>query len=266
MASQRQIEANRRNGAKGGPKTHAGKERSRLSSLKHGLTSSTLVVLPEENEHEYHEVLRGFRDSFKPANPAEEALVVRLAQAHWRSLRSRLVETAIYGITANAQRNHARRLIENCPENLNPHEAIAVSFMTLPEEHWGMYLRYDTTISRDFFKTLEALQKLQRTRQLGARDNERQARPIAGQPEAVPLVMAAGRQAQVFDSGIGSVSQNSTSPTQTNESQVPTAAAAQGHPTPRPALSIIAEPDPCPTMVTASQSGAVPPSQANLRL
>src|SRR5688572_5721439 len=99
MASPRQLAANRANGAKGGPKTEAGKQQSRLSSLKHGLTASTLVVLPEEDEHEYKEVLRGFHESFLPANPAEAALVLRLAQAHWRSLRSRCVETGIYNIT-----------------------------------------------------------------------------------------------------------------------------------------------------------------------
>jgi hypothetical protein len=35
MASQRQIEANRRNGCLGGPSTDSGKQRSPLSSLKH---------------------------------------------------------------------------------------------------------------------------------------------------------------------------------------------------------------------------------------
>ena len=56
MSSERQIEANRRNGLKGGPKSDAGKERSRLNSLKHGLTSSTLVVLPEGDRDEYEEI------------------------------------------------------------------------------------------------------------------------------------------------------------------------------------------------------------------
>ena len=110
-------------------------------------------------------------------------------------------------MTANAQRNHARKLIENCPENLNPHEAIAVAFMTMPAEHWQMYLRYDTTISRDFFKTLETLHKLQRTR-----ENRKPAVAQAlspGQPEL--KVMHAGASyayLEVSDSGIGSVSQN----------------------------------------------------------
>src|SRR5688572_24563617 len=98
MASQRQIAANRRNGAKGGPKTEEGKQRSRLGSLKHGLTASTLVVLPEEHEHEYQEVLRGFRESFQPDNAAEHALVLRLAQAHWRSLRARRMETGMLSV------------------------------------------------------------------------------------------------------------------------------------------------------------------------
>jgi hypothetical protein len=206
MASQRQIEANRANGAKGGPKTEAGKERSRLSSLKHGLTSSTLVVLPEEHQHEYEEVLQGFRESFKPADAAEEALVLRLAQAHWRSLRSRRVETAILHVTAKTMCGRARETVEKCPENLNPHEAIAVGFMAMPAEHWQQYLRYDTTISRDFFKTLDALQKLQRTRKL-SKEKEKScgagSQPaVASAAAAAPLTMAAGRSVAPSENGI----------------------------------------------------------------
>jgi len=55
MASERRRKANRSNGGRGGPKTAAGKQRSRLNNIKHGLTSSTLVVLPEEDSQEYEE-------------------------------------------------------------------------------------------------------------------------------------------------------------------------------------------------------------------
>ena len=126
MASERQRLANHRNGSKGGPITEAGKQRSRLNTLKHGLTSTTLVVLPEEHQHEYEEVLHGFRESFQPQDATEEALVLRLAQAHWRSLRSRRVETGILNITAATERSLARKLVDDCPEHLNPHNAIAV--------------------------------------------------------------------------------------------------------------------------------------------
>ncbi len=163
-------------------------ERQPQPRAKHSLTSAALVVLPEEDKHEYEEVLRGFSESFLPHDQAEHALVLRLAQTHWRTLRSRRVETGIYHITANTQRNRARKLLENCPENLNPHDAIAVAFMTMPAEHWQMYLRYDTTISRDFFKTLEALQKLQR-----GRENRKPATAQALSPAQTGLkVMHAG--------------------------------------------------------------------------
>jgi hypothetical protein len=185
MASLRQLAANRRNGSKDGPETHAGKQRSRLNRVTHGLTSTTLVVLPDEHEHEYEEVLRGFRESFKPHDAAEDALVLRLAQAHWRSLRSRRIETGILAVTAATTRAKARTLIEDCPEHLNPHNAIAVGFMTMPAEHWQMYLRYDTIISRDFFRTLDALAKLQRVRQLS-----KPAPPPVPEPPPAPVRVA----------------------------------------------------------------------------
>jgi hypothetical protein len=201
MASERQRQANRSNGRKGGPKTEAGKQRSRLNTLKHGLTSTTLVVLPEEHEHEYEEVLRGFRDSFQPHGAAEDALVLRLAQAHWRSLRSRRVETGILNITAANERALARNIVEDCPEHLSPHNGIAVGFMINPAERWQMYLRYDTTISREFFRTLEALTRLQKGRQ----------RNTTPEPVRVAAAGASPIHAtpELSDSGIRSVSQNS---------------------------------------------------------
>lgn len=227
MASERQREANRHNGRKGGPKTEAGKERSRCNSLKHGLTSSTLVVLPEEDVDEYRAVLQGFRDSFQPQDAAEDALVLRLAHTQWRSLRSRSVETGILNITAATERTTAQELIDDCPENLNPHNAIAVGFMISPAERWQMYLRYDATISREFFRTLEALTRLQRARQLrkpahkpiavavaGAQSRDQSFYASASQhcetykPEAAPALSG---------SGIRSVSQNDTISPEGNE-------------------------------------------------
>jgi hypothetical protein len=115
MASERQRAANRRNGSKGGPKTPEGEQRARINSIKHGLCSSSLVVLPEEHEHEYQAVLCGFRESFQPVDPAENALVLRLAQAHWRSLRSRRVESGILNISAAAHAPKRERSSRTAP-------------------------------------------------------------------------------------------------------------------------------------------------------
>ena len=67
--------------------------------------------------------------------------------------------------------------------------------MTRPADRWQMYLRYDTTISREFFRTLDALTRLQNARRL--------AKP----PQKPIIAVAAGRQ--LSDYGIRSVSQNS---------------------------------------------------------
>jgi hypothetical protein len=45
--SERKLEANRRNGAKGGVKTEEGKRRSRRNALKHGLRATTLLIEDE---------------------------------------------------------------------------------------------------------------------------------------------------------------------------------------------------------------------------
>jgi hypothetical protein len=125
-----------------------------------------------------------------------------LAHAQWRSLRSRRVETGILHITAATERNRARKIVENCPEHLNPHNAIAVGFMTGPEERWKMYLRYDGAISREFFRMLDTLTRLQKSRQ-------------PKNPSQEPLIVAAA--GAMSDFGIRSVSQMSGAPTHLNE-------------------------------------------------
>ena len=142
---------------------------------------------------------------------------------------ARRVETAIYHVTAKHQCHQARELVENCPEHLNPHEAIDVAFMAMPAEHWQQYLRYDTAISRDFFKTLDALQKLQRTRQ-----NRKQAVGQAVSPAQSELkTMHAGRSyafAELSGNGTGSVSQNSPAAPETNDqAEVAANAAPEKH-------------------------------------
>jgi hypothetical protein len=86
----------------------------------------------------------------------------------------------------------------------------------MPPEQWQTYLRYDTTISREFFKTLDALTKLQRVRQ-----TKKPVTPPVPEPAPV-LALAAGKLtadscqmtalSQLSDSGTGSVLQHSSLP------------------------------------------------------
>jgi hypothetical protein len=158
-------------------------------------------VLPEEDGLEYEEILRGFHESLQPRGAVEEALVSRLAQTHWRGLRSRRVETGMLEINAATQRARARQHVKDCPEHLNLHNAIGVSFLVTPPERWHTWLRYDSSISRDFFRTLDTLRKLQRARPTKREDDQPLVRPAA------VVAAAGGSPAEVSDSGIRSDSQ-----------------------------------------------------------
>jgi hypothetical protein len=83
-ATQKQIEANRRNAQLGtGPKTPEGKAVASCNAKKHGL-ASRLVVLPEENRQDFLDLLAAFRAEFQPATAFEESLACQLAAADWR--------------------------------------------------------------------------------------------------------------------------------------------------------------------------------------
>jgi hypothetical protein len=81
MASQAQIDANRRNSQKScGPKTEAGKARAKLNALKHGSHAQTVKrVLPQENAVELDVRISKWINELNPRNDAERELVVETA-------------------------------------------------------------------------------------------------------------------------------------------------------------------------------------------
>jgi hypothetical protein len=94
MASQAQVEANRRNGIKStGPRTAEGKERARLNGLKHGLRAEQ-IVLPTEDLAAFESYLKAWNDDWKPPTEARGALVERAAIAAWRLKRCVRIESA----------------------------------------------------------------------------------------------------------------------------------------------------------------------------
>ena len=84
MATQRQVEACRRNGKLGGPKTAAGKAVSRLNARKHGIFASALTVEDAAELKGLHEELAA---GLAPVGAVEEMLVEKLAQTYLRLQR-----------------------------------------------------------------------------------------------------------------------------------------------------------------------------------
>ena len=77
-----------------GPRTGAGKQRSSLNALRHGLTAQT-AVLPMEDPIAYQQHCRQFVDEHQPATATETHLVQELADTSWRLKRIPLLETDI---------------------------------------------------------------------------------------------------------------------------------------------------------------------------
>jgi hypothetical protein len=75
-----------------GPKTEAGKQKSSLNALRHGLTGQT-VVMPTEDLIAYQRHVKSFTDEYKPEGATEENLVQALADASWRLNRVAALET-----------------------------------------------------------------------------------------------------------------------------------------------------------------------------
>jgi hypothetical protein len=83
-----------------GPKTEAGKQRSSLNALRHGLTGQ-LVVMPNEDLEAYQHHLKSFIEEYHPKGATESQLVQALSDVSWRLNRVAALETNLLTITAS---------------------------------------------------------------------------------------------------------------------------------------------------------------------
>ncbi len=94
MATAAQIEANRRNSQKScGPRTQAGKDKSRFNALDHGCRAN-ILVLPTEEFGDYENQCEAWKLSFRPRNPAEEFLIEGIVSLGCLTRRIDQAETA----------------------------------------------------------------------------------------------------------------------------------------------------------------------------
>ena len=88
------ADTSRRNGARSkGSATPEGKTRSSQNSIKHGLDSKT-VVLSNESQEEYDDLLGDHLRHYRPAGPLELDLVHEIAANGWRLRRCLRLESA----------------------------------------------------------------------------------------------------------------------------------------------------------------------------
>ena len=95
MTSKKQIEANRKNAKKGGVKTEAGKEVSKMNAMKHGILSHHLFIPGNDwmSAEELIEFQSTFFESMQPEGMLETLLVDRLFATFLKIQRLYIAET-----------------------------------------------------------------------------------------------------------------------------------------------------------------------------
>ncbi len=152
MATAAQINANQWNAQSStGPTSEEGKQASSQNRTTHGLchNHTCFYLLAGEDPEKYAELYTSLKEEHQPQTETERILVRHLAQHEW--LRTR-----------------ALRLQQTCFD---------ANLQIVDSRQFGLYLRYQTTHERAFYKALKELQNIraQRTKeQIGFESQKRQ--------------------------------------------------------------------------------------------
>lgn len=146
--SERQLVANQRNALRGGVKTVAGKEITRLNALKHGILSRE-VLIASESEVELAALRQGLQLELAPESPLEQVLADRVIANMWRLRRVLRIE---------------REVMESKPYGI-PEPKEGVLGANFSQSHtYQKLMRYETSIERGLYRALHELQRLQAAR------------------------------------------------------------------------------------------------------
>ena len=202
MASQRQIEANRRNSAGPHKMSEEGKEAIRQNAIRHGLATKRHVVLRGEDQSFYDDMLNALLDEYAPASTQEEMLVHQIAEHHWRLLRARNMETAGFEINLDA---FAQKYGED-PAKLTTldHGAALAGGLAHYDDTVSKVQRYEAAAERSYYRAIRELAKLQKARKL---EEASEIRSVPQKQQSDPVVTAVATTAP---KPIRSVQQNET--------------------------------------------------------
>lgn len=153
MATAAQIIANKVNAESStGPRTEEGKAVTRFNSLRHGLTS-TQLVLPHESQDEYDRHRADMLHALAPGSEHEQTLAERVVQTYWRMQRFYRVENAFLAARMDA--------IAGSDSEITDGDAALAMLFSDPGEmaRTRLMLRYLTAAERAYNKAVADLEK-----------------------------------------------------------------------------------------------------------
>jgi len=141
-----------------GPRTAAGKQRSSLNALRHGLTGQT-IVLPSEDLASYQRHSQAFLDEYQPKGANETQLVQSLLDTAWQVNRAAAIETNLFSLGINEMEDRIRA---NHPE-----AETALAMALVYREHNRAFANIGISrqrLSRQYERTLAQLRQIQAER------------------------------------------------------------------------------------------------------
>jgi hypothetical protein len=143
MSSLRRIQASKANGALSkGPSTPAGKLRSSLNAIRHGLCSKATIVEDDSLEG-FSILLQQHLDRFRPAGDVERAMIEEMSAACWRQRKAWSMETRL--IDAQAARH---------PEGDALDRMVTVFHGPEASHSLSLFNRYETRLHRLYQRSL----------------------------------------------------------------------------------------------------------------
>ena len=133
-----------------GPTSEAGKHRSSLNALRHGLTGQ-IVVMPSEDLAAYQRHVKKFTDQYHPADATESQLVQTLADSAWRLNRAAALESNILTLPVRGE------------DAIQDTMAIAAAFEQQSKALANLSL-HSQRLSRQFERAVTQLRELQKAR------------------------------------------------------------------------------------------------------
>src|SRR5580704_2455157 len=160
MTSEKQIEANRSNAEhSSAAKTEAGRKRSRMNALRHGLTGQ--VTTMTEEDRAAHDVLsKALMKDLAPEGAMETQLAQLIATDSWRLNRASAIEDNLFAVGFFANEGKL------CPENEQIDAALTTArVFTIESKHLQLLTLYEQRLDRAVQKNLAILKSLQAERQ-----------------------------------------------------------------------------------------------------
>lgn len=142
MATERQIEANRKNALLStGPKTNEGKMIVSGNAVKHGILTSKVFIQKELRE-EFERMREGFYFDFQPKGDLEIFLLERVISCAWRLALTTQVEAEMFDTECSYGR-------------------IKAAFERYTAENMITLSRYENAVERSFYRALAAFKQVQ---------------------------------------------------------------------------------------------------------